>query len=348
MDRQKASILVLVCLILTLTAWWLFSDRGLITINVKDAPVASVVKSIQRQSGVRLVTNMPPESVVTMKVKRVPLAEAMDVLAARTDSQWRFAWLLAPSKTDISNALAQVPNGRVEGWREFEGGRGMGMMTETSPDPRQFEWKPETPTDGKLQPLLDQAAQKTGLLFAAPEAWDPNVAKLPPAGLVSKSIPALAKSIKGTAESAIFLTTFRRPQRQQQQAGEAPRERNFAGGGGGRLFAAASPRARGQVNQAWAEERMEQQIRGLPKEERAEIKRDLDEMRKFWQEVRDLPEDQRRAKIREMMDRPEVQERMEERMAAAASRHSPQQRLKRYSRYVERKKKIKETGAPSR
>jgi hypothetical protein len=67
-------------------------------------------------------------------------------------------------------------------------------------------------------------------------------------------------------------------------------------------------------------------------------------MRQFWQEVRDLPEDQRRAKAQEFFNRPEVAERMEDRRLARDAKRTPEQRIERSKRYWDRKAEARYRG----
>lgn len=60
-------------------------------------------------------------------------------------------------------------------------------------------------------------------------------------------------------------------------------------------------------------------------------------MRKFWNEVRNLPEEQRRERAREFFTSPAMQERMEERRAARENKMTPQQIIQRSQRYWDRK-----------
>jgi len=58
---------------------------GLITVKVHDAPLSKVIKSIEWQGWVKIYTNLPADSKVTMYVDHVPLAEAMEALATNVD-----------------------------------------------------------------------------------------------------------------------------------------------------------------------------------------------------------------------------------------------------------------------
>ena len=76
---------VMVLLILANIVYYFYSNWGLITVKVKDAPLSKVISSIEWQGWVKIYTNIAPDSKVTMYVDHVPLAEAMESLAANVD-----------------------------------------------------------------------------------------------------------------------------------------------------------------------------------------------------------------------------------------------------------------------
>src|SRR5476651_1029862 len=61
---------------------YLYWNWGLITVKVTDAPLSKVISSIEWQGWVKIYTNIAPDTQVTMYVDHVPLAEAMETLAA--------------------------------------------------------------------------------------------------------------------------------------------------------------------------------------------------------------------------------------------------------------------------
>jgi hypothetical protein len=85
------------------------------------------------------------------------------------------------------------------------------------------------------------------------------------------------------------------------------------------------------------EERVEAQIALLPAEEQPKARENFQMMREFWQSVRDLPEEERRAKAREFFSRPEVAEAMETRRLSRWAKMTPDQRIERNKNYWERK-----------
>jgi len=77
-----ATILFLIFANVVCHIYW---NWGLITVKVTNAPLSKVLKSIEWQGWVKIYTNFPPDSKVTMYVDHVPLAEAMETLAANID-----------------------------------------------------------------------------------------------------------------------------------------------------------------------------------------------------------------------------------------------------------------------
>src|ERR1700677_2734705 len=61
---------------------YLYWHWGLITVKVTGVPLSKVIRSIEWQGWVKIYTNLPPDTKVSMYVDHVPLAEAMETLAA--------------------------------------------------------------------------------------------------------------------------------------------------------------------------------------------------------------------------------------------------------------------------
>ena len=205
-------------------------------------------------------------------------------------------------------------------------------------DPRRMEWRIAETTDRNLHPLLDQGAQKTGALFAVPVGWNPLLTKLPGAGEVSEVTAKLIRTAKGTAKELFLLTVHSRDdgQRRRVEVVEtAP----------GRTLFSPPPRTE-PPNPEWTAERAQAIIALLPSDQQDEVRREYNEMRTFWESIRQLPEPERRAKIEEHLSRPDIEVRMEEQAAARDARRTPEQREQRYRNYIRRKEQIK--GAPTK
>ena len=176
-------------------------------------------------------------------------------------------------------------------------------------DLRQVEWQPAG--GGELQKILAQASEETGVYLSVPSDWSPQVDN-PKGGRMADAAPALFRQAGGVSREVFLL---------RGPAPDEPRGDDDSGWRGNRSWVGSPPASatgrergsRGWGNPEAAAKRTEAQIKLLPPEEQKKAREDTGMMREFWQSVRDLPDDQRRAKAREFFSRPEVQERMEDR-----------------------------------
>jgi hypothetical protein len=76
---------LLVGLIVANVGYYFYFNWGLVTVKVKDAPLKQVISSIEWQAWVKIYSNLPADTKVTMYADHVPLAEAMESLAANVD-----------------------------------------------------------------------------------------------------------------------------------------------------------------------------------------------------------------------------------------------------------------------
>ncbi len=342
MRRLRTALLVVIATsVLGLLVWRWWTERGLITLAFTNMPLAKVVESIERQGRVEIATNADPATLVTIRLSRAPLFEAIDTLALRINADAKLGYIAAPSSEQVRDALSAFSSGASPGdWMVFSawvGGRLM-IANISAGDPRRMEWRISETTDRNLHTLLDQGAQKTGALFAVPLSWNPALVKLPSSGKVGEVTAKLIEAAQGTAKELFLLTVHPRSddQREQVEAEQTPTERT----------AFSAPRRRQPANPEWVAERAQAAIALLPAGQQEEARREINEMRTFWESIRELPEPERRVKIEEHFNRPDVQARIEEQAAARDTRRTPEQREQRYRNYIRRKEQIK--GAPEK
>lgn len=315
--------------------WW--SERGLVTLAFTNSPLSTVIKSIERQGRVEIATNADPATLVTIRLNRAPLFEAVETLAARINANAKLAYIAAPTGEQIQAALRAFSSGaNPSDWIVFSTPWEGRLLISSAVDPRRMEWRMTQTTDRNLQTLLDQGAQKTGVLFAVPLGWNPLLTQLPSAGEVGEMTAKLIRTARGTAKELFLLTVYPRTDEQRRQVEVMERPRT--------LFS-ASPRTQ-SPDPEWASERARAAIALLAPEEQDEARKELNEMRAFWESIRQLPEPERRAKIEEHLARPEVEAHREEQAAARDARRTPEQREQRYRNYIRRKEQIK--GAPTK
>lgn len=378
-----AVVLAVVVIVRWVSGW------GLITLNVTDAPLFQVLKSMERQSGIRIVTNADPMAPISMRVKKVPLPEALALVAERLDGMSRLAYVAAPGKSQLEELLAYFSsNSEPTGWKlylysDFGGGgvrsggnddngrssrsrdgnnrsrggddrsregsneggpRGGGGFAggfiggflwgnDEPPDPVKVSWTVSDVPEKTVQSYLSQGAQKTGVMFAVPEGWNPPVRSLPAKGSVRDIAAKVAKSGGGKIKEVYFVIVRpRQPERSPQVAGSYPNPEAPT------FF---SRRSNDRPNREWLAERANAQIEALPPQEQEMAKK----MREEFAAIRNLPDDERRQKMEEIFQRSEVQEMIENRMASGDARRTPQQRADRYQRYIQRKLQAKKSGS---
>jgi len=342
MPARKTLIAALLGCLALWGAWHIYSGWGLVNLDFTEAPVSKILSAISRQGGIEIASDLDPSTPVTIKVHRVQPLEALDIVAVRTDASWRLAYVGAQNKGAIESALAAFrAKQTAEGWTTH----GSGGFNAAQPgsgaalDLRMIEWQPQS--GGELQTLLNQAAEETGVALAAPSDWTSQVDK-PEGGRISDAAPALFGRAGGVCREVFLLR------------GPQPGEEGDEDGGGwrGRWTWIGSAPGNGKGGQGRSPfgdpesmaKRVEAQIKLLPPDEQKKAREDASMAREFWQSVRELPQDQRRAKAREFFTRPEVQERTDDRRLAREAKMTPQQRIKRAERYWDRKAEAKYRG----
>jgi hypothetical protein len=343
MSRQKTILSLIAGLILLWAAGQIYAGWGLVTLDESNEPLGKVLSSISRQGGIEIASNLDPSTPVSIRVRRVPPVEALDIVAVRTGASWRLAYLGAPGEEAIDRALASFrADAGSDGWVSHSIG-GFDLVAPQSGaalDLRRVRWEPSEP--GGLPALMEDASEKTGVLLAAPADWKPSVSA-PDAGPIAEAAPRMFREAGGVSREVFLLRD--RPAGGEDGPGSGRRGDNWIGSapdggerGGGWM------RALGDAQRI--EQRVEAQIALLPEAEQARAREDFQMMREFWQSVRDLPADQRRAKAQEFFNRPEVAERMDERRMAREAKMTPKQRIERAQRYLERKAQMKKESAP--
>lgn len=340
---KRARILVVVAALVAgvfaIRAFW---PSGRISVDFVNVPLGKVIPRLEGKTHLDLETNLPPETPVTLQMQDAEIWEVLLTLASRLDARIQPTVLAAPDSTQIAAALESYRAGkRFEGWEVFRargGDFGAGDEIDASALALQLE-----PSEN-LHRQYEQIAAKTGLSLAAPDAWNPPAILKKEASSASETAIAAAKKAGGKARHLYLITG--RPQRpdgdrvaENQPPGDG-QQRPWEGGMRG-------PRDGGQEggpNPEWEKARAETLIAALPEDQRKDARAEYDEFRKFREEMRSLSEEERRAKAEEFFSRPDVQERMTERMNTRDNRSSPDQRQTRMQKYVERKSQMKSQG----
>ena len=332
--------------------WW--ANWGLVTIHATKEPLGKVLRSIEKQGHVTIRTDADLTMMVRMNVDKVLVTEALETIAVLTDSRWRLTFLVAADLPSMETALASLTGGqKPAGWRmEYIRTPPMGEMSDVVADPRGAVWTVTPPAELTMQGYLAAAARQVPAMFIYPKQWDPKVTVAPKSGPIGKVVANLAKEVRG--KSMMIFLLQKTVDRFAAGGGTGG---GGAEGGGGRpdLGGDASGGGRGGggggggggFDRAGAEERMRAEIARLPVEQRAKAEEEMAERKRIFEGFKDLTPEQRRAKMDERISDPGQMEKMEARMAGEDARRSPEQRIGRAHKYVERKAQALSGVAPS-
>ncbi len=318
MNRQWVFLVVIVLLIGNVV-WRIYSHWGLITIHANGQPISEVVRSIERQGGIILRTDFAPNTPVTMNVTRVTLPEALETLATVTDSRWRLTYVVAPNKNEITSAIGNFVAGQpTENWKTaYVRLVPIGDAPLMPPDPRVDVWTVQPPAEKNLQAYLEEGAKNVSAAFLYPSEWNPPVSSDVQSGPIRKVMPKLAKLAHGEMQEVFFLMKPR--QRDPALAATEETSRDWMGGGEAIIA------------------RMQAEIAKMPPNQRA----DAQEQIQFVQSLSGLSREERRAKLEDYLQQPQIQDRIEQRLLDRESRMTPQQKLQRAERYAQRRQQIK-------
>ena len=337
MNRQRLLVLAAAVLCLGNLAYYVWANWGLITVNVTDAPLPTVLRSIEKQGGIRLRTNLEADKTVTMHVKKVPLSYALEVLANVADARVELGYFFAPAQPPIDAFLTALAAGeKPEGWQRFHvplpGGM-IGGLDEGTSNPRIDRWEVKVEAEPKLHAYLEQAAKNVSARIEAPTDWNPALYDPPPSGKIEDVMPRLAKIAGGKVEEVFFLTGRRRDAVAVAENGPPEPLRRILGmvGGAGQDDAEREKmlRAMGDLMQA--------RINQMPEDKRAKAQAEFDEGKKFFESMKDLTPEERRAKMEEKMQDPATQERFFGNMAKRDAMKTPAQRTERFRDYAAKK-----------
>lgn len=323
MPRSRSTwlYLLLALVIVANVLYYFISNWGLITVHAQGQPLKDIVRSIQQQGHVTLVTNLDPERKVDFWVTKVSITEALETLAAVTDSRWSLLYVVAPNADKLKEGLDQVTKAEpAPDWKR----QAMPMppfvsLQSSEPiDPRLLRWRVEAPATPNLQDYLAQGALSADVTFYSPTDWNPAIPKPPESGLIPSVVKKLSASVAGANREVFFLSEMRRQPRPE-------------GGGERRRDMWQS------MDLSRVEERILQQIAQLPPEEQKEARAAYDARKAFFASLANLTPEERREKMREFFQNDDNQDRMESRDA----RRTPEQRAARNSRYVQNRATVR-------
>ncbi len=320
--------------------WWGLSGGRGISLKVDREPVERVVGLVRKQTAEEIVVSGRSPALLTFAVERAVLADVMDLVAEQSDGDARRVVVLSRNAGGLRAAREGFVSGAApEGWRRAGGmtrgfgggGGGPGGTESLIVRNRDGEALITLKLGGApLEDALRQVAFRAGVDFWIEPGLEAAVSLDLRKQPLGEAVARVAKQAGAVADS-FFVLRYRAEGERGPGVGEGMpfafrgwRESGPSGGEGReREGDGPSPeemeRRRAQM-EAW--------VALLPEDERKR----MEEMRAFWESLRDLPREERMRKMEERMSQPDMQERMSQRDQRNLKNRTPEQRHDRWQR----------------
>ena len=334
------SVLLVAILIWAGNRAWL-AHRNLVTLDVQDADVRDVVRKIEWQTWETIVVNKDVKGKITLNVHKVPLEEVMGIIGEQTSSRFSTLYPIFSKgnsvvnlrklvRGDLASESAGWTNYNSRGFGGFGGGRG-GFGG--GPDTVHTQNTPVSLTlSGKDLSFAALALARFSQAQVIPEDGASGTISLQLAQV--PFVDAVAKVAKQAGRKWEVLYALQgRPDFAGGPDGGGGRRGFGRGDGEGDTNSQARAEARQEERTAQRDLEMEARLATMTPEEQAKAK---EEQQKF-EEMRNLPPDQRQAAFEAMRNDPKNQARGENRRAAYLNNSSPEQRSDRTRQMMERR-----------
>ncbi len=307
------------------------ASRDLVTLDVRDMDVREVVKKIEWQTWEDIYVQKDVRGKVTLKVDAVPLTTVLGILGEQTSSRWTAVYPLYSSRDSLNllkNALAGDETA-AKSWtnlnhRSFSAG---GMFGMTARDQN------ELVTLNFLNKELEVAAMavsRFGQARVVPEnGASQTVSLLISNAPMSEAVELLAQKADKHWTKLYELQGWRGDRGRR----EGPPDRAEGASTNSNERGFGFDRNRSPEEEEARRKRMEAQLATMSEEERKQ----MEERRKMFEEMRNMSPEDRRKKFGEMAQKPEFQQRMQERMMNGIKNLTPEQRVERIQRFQQRR-----------
>ena len=341
------------------------AHKNLVTLDVRDADVRDVLKKIEWQTWETIVVHKDVKGKVTLNVVKVPLEEVLGIITDQTSVRITAVYPIYSKGSAYVN-LRKLARGDIyrdtAGWTNFSmagnngggrggfgggrggpggggggpGGFGGGLMAQNSPMTLNLAAKD-----------LDFATLALARHANAQVITEDGAH----AGLISlklDEVPFLSAVEKVAKASGLKAEVFYSVQADQDRFAGFGGFGDDGGGGGRRGGGTNDFGGRGRFGdtnwQARAESRnderelarqreMEARLATMAPEEQAKAK----EQQQKFEDIRNLPDDQRRQAFEQMRNDPQMQARGENRRVSYLNNSTPEQRVDRYRSQLERR-----------
>ncbi len=292
----------------------------LVTLHVRNAPVAKVVSKLRWQTWETFVANTNVTGAITLDVDRMPLERVLSIIGEQLNARWTSVYPIYRDKialVSLGRALRGEADLANTGFTT-EGGPGMGFRSEPPGAEPRLVTLHLTNTDLTISALaLGRFGGGQVLVEKSANA---------PVNLELANL-SLEKAVATVAQSTHRKTTHL----YSLQPGRGP-GMMAAGRGGDRERPDRAP-ADGEADARRAE-KMQQVLQALPEDEQKKA----EERQAERTAMQSLTPEQRQQLMADRMNSPEMQARADQRAASNIKNTTPEQRRDRFERMYEMRK----------
>jgi hypothetical protein len=292
----------------------------LVTLNVRNADVRVVVRSVEWQTWERIIVNRDVSGRVTLNVSRMPLERVLAIMSEQLSARWQAVYPLYSSRKS-KLALEKVVLGEAKpgdyGWSAYEtrpfrgdgGAFGANLRAENTLVTIKVPGK-----DVSVAALgLDRFAQAQ----VVPEDGTKGIVYLQVAQVTMPQV--VSKLARQVDRNWTRFYTLQPGLRYDTARRDPPSTTAVTGSG--------------QPSGERTEKDFEAQLETMTPEEQKQAL----EARQRWQELRRLSPEERRKRFQEMASDPQVQQQMQARMLQRLRDSTPEERAERYQRLAARR-----------
>ena len=337
----KKPLIILAAVVLSLGAYAAQlayrASKDLVTLNVQNADLAKVVRSIRWQTWEKIVVDKDAKGTVTLDVRKMPLDRVLQLISDQTQTRWTKiypVYLHKNSLASLDRALrgeikfteSSYTNFQARGFGMRGGGPGFGGTGLAGPEP----------SSTNQHDLVSLVLSNKDLTISARALSRVSRAQVVPENGIQPKINLELQDVP-FEEALDKITSQAHRSWTRLYAIQAN-----AGGPGGAMMAGrgGAPGAEMQRRRGGNDELLDT----LPPEEREKA----EQRRQERDALANLTTEQRQQVMSERMNNPEMQQRADQRMSASIRNSTPEQRNENYKRMAQMRKARAAGKAPAR
>jgi len=322
--------------------YWVYrAQNNLVTLDIREMEVRDVASKMEFQTREKIIIHKDVQGKITLNVNRVPLEEVLNIISEQMSARWSALYPLYRTG-DSLDSFKKVARGDLpvegSGWTNLQtrgfGGRGggpggFGMLGDAVANQSKAI---NLELVNRDLPFATMALGRFGSSQVIPENGTEGTLNVHLQQVsYEKAVAAVAKQVHRKWDEYYLVQPgfgFGRDDSARGDRGDRRRD----GGDNTNRFDPQFAEIRREEFQAEREKRFEATLATMTPEEQQKTK----EERQQFEEIRNLPPEERQQRFEQMASRPEVQQRMEQRSYRGVMNTTPQQRAERTKERVER------------